>query len=628
MRVVLCLLVFLAAHWTHAQGYRVEPIGDINSEITEIPNTLIGDSLVVQVQEENDIYSDIAQANNFKNQLQFFQRKEDWSTFIDGNLLSFSGLRGRPMISAFYLEKDNELLVCMVDSKLGTYDVFFTKKMANSWTRLQPLNLNSKNSNALHPSLSKSGDQLFFASDAAGGKGGFDIYYLNKTETGWSEPIPVKGLNTKADEFYPVVQNGELYFSSNRNSETGFDIFKATKRSQWRESVALPEPVNSSSNDYSICFLTPLRGFFASDRNTANPDVWSFEQYFTENSALQYSGLLEALGTAVPNTEVEIFNELRERVFIGKTDERGRFPLDQLKLNRTYSVRFNGLTNELNAASTFYVLDKALRKIMAFKPGIDGMFVFELLPEDELDAMTMIENDDQSSLLNIDVKGELSEPSGEEVQDGTPIYIVNKDGGLSEVAYTTDQGQFRFENLSPQAQYTFQLDEENNNLRIVIVDGEERIEVPIDGKEGTYERVKEQDAIRINNENGEPIVIRSNDLFVIENIYFEFDKADLNLAAKYQLDLLAEIMRENPGIYIELTSHTDSRGEAEYNLDLSDKRAQNSMKYLLSKDIPIQRMKAKGKGESVLLNTCTDGAECSEEEHALNRRTEIRIYLK
>ena len=628
MRVILSFFFLLFASLGWSQGFKVVQISDVNSNTIEVPNTIIGDSLIVQVQLQNDVYSDIAKANNYRNQLQIFERKEDWSTFDKSELFNFPGFRGRPIVSAFYLEKERELLVCMIDAKLGTYDVYKSLRTATGWGTLEALHLNSKNSNALYPSLSKSGDQLFFASDKEGGKGGYDIYYLNKTDKGWSAPISVKGLNTSSNELFPVVQNGELYFSSDRNQEKGYDLFKATKRSQWRESEPLPEPINSKFNDYSICFLTPLRGFFASDRKDNNIDVWSFEQYFTENKALQYTGLLEALGTPVPDSEVEIFNELRERVFIGKTDELGRFSLDQLKLKRTYSVRFNGLTKELNAKSTFYVLDKSLRKVMAFKPGLDGLFVFELLPEDELEKLNTIDDEDSSSLLNINVKGEISEPNGIEVQDGTPIYMVNGEGELTEVAYTTDAGKFQFENLSPQAQYTFQLDENNQNLRIVIVDGDERIEVPMEGGAGVYERVKEQDAIRINNENGTPIVIRSNDLFVIENIYFAFDKADLNLAAKYQLDLLAEIMRENPGIYIELTSHTDSRGEADYNLELSDIRAQNSMKYLLSKNIPMQRMTAKGMGETVLLNDCKDNEECDEEDHALNRRTEIRIYLK
>ena len=84
-------------------------------------------------------------------------------------------------------------------------------------------------------------------------------------------------------------------------------------------------------------------------------------------------------------------------------------------------------------------------------------------------------------------------------------------------------------------------------------------------------------------------------------------------------------MRSNPTLKIELSSHTDSRGSDSYNMNLSHKRAESAVDYLVSRGIARDRMEAKGSGESQLLNNCTDGTRCSEEAHQENRRTEIRV---
>jgi outer membrane protein OmpA-like peptidoglycan-associated protein len=87
-------------------------------------------------------------------------------------------------------------------------------------------------------------------------------------------------------------------------------------------------------------------------------------------------------------------------------------------------------------------------------------------------------------------------------------------------------------------------------------------------------------------------------------------------------------MKANPDVTIDLISHTDSRGTSEFNMKLSQKRAQTAVDYIVSKGISKTRLKPIGKGETQLVNKCTDGVECSEEEHAQNRRTEFKVKRK
>jgi len=111
----------------------------------------------------------------------------------------------------------------------------------------------------------------------------------------------------------------------------------------------------------------------------------------------------------------------------------------------------------------------------------------------------------------------------------------------------------------------------------------------------------------------------------IENIYYDFDDAEIRPDAAKELDKLVKIMKDNPTIWIEIGAHTDSRGNDKYNLKLSQKRAEAVVQYLVSNGIEKNRLTAVGYGETMLLNKCVNEVNCTEEQHQLNRRTEFKI---
>ena len=114
--------------------------------------------------------------------------------------------------------------------------------------------------------------------------------------------------------------------------------------------------------------------------------------------------------------------------------------------------------------------------------------------------------------------------------------------------------------------------------------------------------------------------------FQLNNIYYDFDKWAIRPEAANTLDKLAVFLKDNPGITVELGSHTDARGSDDYNLLLSDKRAASAVGYLLEQQgIDTEKITSKGYGETALVNRCDDGQSCSETEHQMNRRTEIKI---
>jgi peptidoglycan-associated lipoprotein len=112
---------------------------------------------------------------------------------------------------------------------------------------------------------------------------------------------------------------------------------------------------------------------------------------------------------------------------------------------------------------------------------------------------------------------------------------------------------------------------------------------------------------------------------VLENIYYDLDKWFIRPDAAAELDKLVKLLNDNPNINIEMGSHTDSRAGDNYNLILSNKRAQAAVEYLVFKGIDASRLTYKGYGETKLVNRCKNDVECSEEEHQQNRRTEFRV---
>ncbi len=116
-----------------------------------------------------------------------------------------------------------------------------------------------------------------------------------------------------------------------------------------------------------------------------------------------------------------------------------------------------------------------------------------------------------------------------------------------------------------------------------------------------------------------------NNSYIVENIYYDLDKSDIRPDAALELNKLAVMLKDNPKVKIELSSHTDSRQGNSYNQMLSQLRAESAVKYIIAQGIDPNRIKAKGYGETRLLNRCGNNVKCSEKEHQLNRRTEFRI---
>ncbi len=121
---------------------------------------------------------------------------------------------------------------------------------------------------------------------------------------------------------------------------------------------------------------------------------------------------------------------------------------------------------------------------------------------------------------------------------------------------------------------------------------------------------------------------KGDDLFQVlklEPIYFDFDKAEIRSDAKVELAKIVEVLNEYPKMVIDVRSHTDSRGNDEYNLKLSDKRAKATAKWIVEQGIGPNRVMSRGFGETQLINDCINGKPCTDAQHQENRRSEFII---
>jgi hypothetical protein len=158
--------------------------------------------------------------------------------------------------------------------------VFYASYDGNRVGSINPFKFNSNGSDAGQPSLSSDGRFLFFASDMPGGLGGSDIYSCELVNGVWSDPVNLgSGVNSSSNENYPYIHpSGKLFFASSRQGGYGkLDLYFTTQAEGiWQAPSLLPEPVNSSSDDFALVAEDNLqKGYFTSNRGSTD-DIYQF----------------------------------------------------------------------------------------------------------------------------------------------------------------------------------------------------------------------------------------------------------------------------------------------------------------------------------------------------------------
>jgi len=231
------------------------------------------------------------------------------------------------------------------------------------------------------------------------------------------------------------------------------------------------------------------------------------------------------------------------------------------------------------------------------------------------DIYTFINNDPNLKIVNYTLKGTTLTPKDQtnfSILGNSVVKLLDKDENIIEETFTDEKGAFSFTVFS---------DEE------YVLIGEKENYFSSRSGFSTIGKAIDKSALKefITNVDFEKNIILDQIILdksiLLDNIYYDLNKSDIRTDAAIELDKLVIIMRDNPTISIELSSHTDDRSSPEYNQDLSQRRAESAVLYIISKGIDKKRITAKGYGESqlIIVNAKT------EEEHQVNRRTEFKV---
>jgi hypothetical protein len=159
--------------------------------------------------------------------------------------------------------------------------IFIGELTGTDLTNLHPFKYNSPDYDVGQPSLSSDGKYLFFASTMPGGEGGSDIFYCLFENGDWSAPVNLgPRVNSSGTENFPYYHSsGRLFFTSDRAGGIGqLDIYSTTlTNGKWDDPVLLPEPINSTADDFGLVAEADLqKGYFSSNRNKSD-DIYRFE---------------------------------------------------------------------------------------------------------------------------------------------------------------------------------------------------------------------------------------------------------------------------------------------------------------------------------------------------------------
>jgi outer membrane protein OmpA-like peptidoglycan-associated protein len=501
--------------------------------------------------------------------------------------------------------------------------VYSAKYDSLVWGSVEKLSFNTPEFNYLHPTISADNDRMFIASDIPGGYGGMDLYVVYKQGDKWLNLINLgESVNTPGNEVFPfIAADGTLYFASDGHGGYGnLDLFytSETGKDKWGKPVNLGVPFNSPTDDFGfIVDRDNKNGYFSSDRSGGfgADDIYTFYIEGEMGPAVAsrpLDGLIVrdengnplegAAVSAIHLDEVSLSAGDDKVVSLVPGDGANDFILD---------VDSEGM-GETDATDARGKADLTLRKkgnyVLKFtKEGYAPQYVV-VTPETDLNKLdiTMKKAADCVKLAGqVLLAGSAKIPVS-----GASVQIVNVESREAITVWTDSRGNFEY--CLP-CKRNFSVYASKNgattppaiaSTRNIACNASDKIDMQL----YLYES---------------PLVAGMT--IRLPNIYFNFDDAALRPDAYKDLNEVVGMLKNYPGMKLELASHTDARGSKEYNLDLSHRRSVSVYEYLVKNGVEKNRLVAFGYGESQIKNRCTDGIACPEAEHQENRRTEVKI---
>ncbi len=431
-----------------------------------------------------------------------------------------------------------------------------------------------------------------------------DIYKSIMADSGtFSEPTTITELNSKFHDG-PVTISADgntMYFSSDSFREHLFEKDKANKLKLGRNNLYKAtktgdtwgniKPLPFNSKDFSLSNPSLSRDgktlYFSSNMpgSIGGVDIWKVSVNGNEY------GKPENLGPKVNTEGDESFPFIADdntTLYFASSGKQGLGGLDVYQIDLSKGADAVNMGKPINTEKDDFAFTFNKAKNIGFlssnRNGNDD--IFSATPICKVDLLVVVTN----------------KKTGEILADAK-VAILDEKNNIVDTQMSNNKGEVNYRVLCDKI-YSIQASK----------DGFEGNVFPVAKSKGPSARV---DAAL------QPIdVIITPDEIVLKPIFFEYDKSNITQEGAFELDKLVQVMKNNEKLVIFAKSHTDSRGTDVYNNSLSDRRAQATVQYVISKGIAASRISGKGFGKSELKVQCEP---CTEEQHAQNRRSEFLI---
>ena len=380
-------------------------------------------------------------------------------------------------------------------------------------------------------------------------------------------------------------------------------IFKATKNENgsWGNVVELPFNGDSYSTAHPTLNIDETRLYYSSNREgtLGGSDLW-----YVDILGDNLYGDPVNLGPEINTEERETFPFISDNnnLYFSSDGHVGLGGLDVFVISLDKGGKYKSVTNlkkPINSSQDdFGFIFKENQKIgylSSNREGTQGSI--------SDDIYAIVEN------CEITIHGIITDAKTGIPLEGSLVTLLNNDNEVMVQKNVGKDGSYRFEKI-PDCEQQYAVRASNNEKEYL---PKEELVAPPAGVESL------QVDLALT-----PPDCAVDDLgcrLDLQPIYFDFDKHDIRQDAEVELAKILQAMKEYPQLNIHIESHTDSRGDDSYNMQLSERRAQSTLEWLVKKGIDRKRLSAKGYGESQLINDCKNDVNCSEESHQLNRRS-------
>lgn len=483
-------------------------------------------------------------------------------------------------------EHDASIALSSDGKKLYIYrfnDIWQSEYDNGKWNKPTKLNktIDEKRSHESSMTITDDGNTLYFSSERDGGFGGKDLYVTVKQQDGtWGEPENLgPNINTELDEDAPFIDSDKvLYFSSQAHGSIGgYDVFKSRfENNDWTIPEGLGYPINSGADDIFFAFNAKKDKAYISSMRT----------------------------DGIGNYDIYVINYIRPtKAILVTTYDNELAPLDTKK-TIIVELRKNDSTRIGQTGDYIYGSTEKYKLVIPQYNNDSNKTVFEFKTPESYGLFNYFQEINYTTVEN---------GRGQLIGYKTTVY-----NAFFDIEKELQKKQNRPSNLKKEEEYSAYLrtlTPDNNKLQVFS---------SINYIDTSKLSLLAVNKVKPDKKKNTKILSRHPNAF--KTILFDFSKADLSQESIDDIELVYKYLNENKDVTMEIIGHTDSKGLDMFNTRLSKKRAAEIKRYLVSKGIVSDRLKAIGMGESqpVAANENADGTD-NPEGRQQNRRVEFVI---